>query len=122
MQVNFSFPQILPTAYPDLEITIVFAGKAIVTGGGAVHVLRVLSPEHASAPPLRIPDGYESQNLATGQMGYFLSMCREAARKAAYKIQKAEEADADAKFEASRPNNGGFVPNPADTKYMNGED
>ena len=137
MQVNFSFQQVLPTAYPGFEITLDFSGVAIVTCEN-VRIMNVFADTEMGGWDFDIPNAYEAQNLATGQMGKFLGMCREAARNAAYKIQKAEkppvmpptksknprsrEADAEAKFEASRPNNGGFVPSASDTSYMNRED
>ena len=121
MQVNFSFQQVLSTYHPDLETTIAFHGAAIIIDDDVL-IASVCSTLCFPDSPLRLPAGYEAQNLATGQMGEFLGMCREAARKAAYKIQKAEQAESDAKFEASRPNNGGFMPSASDTSYMNQED
>ena len=107
MKVNFSFSQTLQTIHPNQEITIIFAGEALVTPSEEVQIYGV----SLNGEPLPIPAGYEAQNLATGEMGAFLGRCREAARKSLKN---------EGYFAPNSNNrNGGFSPRASDTKYMN---
>lgn len=117
MKVNFAFSQNLTTAYPGLQIAFTFAGEALVNGD-SVQIYRVFSDKNMGGHPLTIPSGYDAQNLAIGDMGRFLGECRDAARKAAYKLEKERKENDVADWE-SEPRNGGFMPNPNDIKYMN---
>ena len=118
MTVSFQFTQILQTHYPGLEITVVFSGEALVKGE-EVQIYSVHDNHSIECRYLDIPKGYESQNQATGEMGFFLGMCRDAARQAAHELERRQQAQES--FEELAPN-GGFVPSASDISYMNDDD
>ena len=109
MKVNFSFPQTLQTAFPGKEIEIFFAGEAVISDTETVRICGV----SLDGEPLTIPILFQSQNLATGEMGEFLGKCREAARNAYYKERMKE---------AAIQHNAGFVPMASDISYMEESD
>ena len=123
MKVNFSFTQAFVSAYPEITISITFLGVAYVNHD-RVTIISV-SEKGLERYALTIPKEHAAQNLATGQMGIFLGMCREAARAAAYKVEKQKQRDAELVAEMAEDSksqhNNGFWPRASNTKYMNSD-
>ena len=136
--VKFAFTQTVQHLHPDLETQIEYMGVAQINGAevwikcltatqnllikGAMETDfgGVTEPQCAE---LAIPITLIDQSWAKGAMGQLLGACRFRALNEAYKQEGVDEETKLAKFEAEHrnDNNGGFVPNPNDRKYMNAD-
>lgn len=120
MKVKFEFPLTLQTSYPGEvgEVHIFYNGEAEFLAydmdGHEVETVEVLNVFQGLAgheqQSLKIPKGLEAQEAAQKDMRRFLGLCRDAVRKALPSIET-----------GGVQHNGGFVPNPTDTRYMNEE-
>lgn len=89
-EVRFSFIQEIPTHHPMLLLQAEFYGTAWVTENEGVVIKEVFVKDafkpYEDNQRLAITVA-ESQNLEGGEMGRFLGLCREAARKEKYSEQ-----------------------------------
>ena len=84
MQTTFSFYIDIPTVHPLLILQTEFHGTAYLNESGEVIIKEVFVKDafqpYAGNQQLAVTV-QEKQNMEGGEMGRFLGMCREAARK-----------------------------------------
>lgn len=93
--VNFSFPQILPTAHPLHHFEIEFYGLAQISYEDDIErhciintvFVKTIGQDYSQGDRLPITQ-LDKQNEATGETARFLDLCREAARKEYHALDK----------------------------------
>lgn len=96
--VNFSFSQTLPTSHPLFEIGLDFYGIAQLQHEGDIEhhciidsvFVKTFEQDYSQGKQLPITQ-VDRQNEASGEMGKFLGMCRDAARKEYNSLIKSTE-------------------------------